>query len=180
MTDESVQIVNKPAFLEVSDGKVLIPITTNIPKELSPASPVLPKTPTMEYVPLNDTTYFQHQIDLLRQELENNITVNNYFKKFINKKLADERAHKNDSPEVLYERLRMLEKENQCPKKEIENQQAVIEIPITNDKCADEWKIVETKSKNNTNIASMSPKYPSPVYLQNQFDNLIVTEVNTI
>ena len=26
MTDESVQVVNKPAFLEVSDGKVLIPI----------------------------------------------------------------------------------------------------------------------------------------------------------
>ena len=31
MTDESVQVVNKGAFLEVSDGEVLIPIATNIP-----------------------------------------------------------------------------------------------------------------------------------------------------
>ena len=47
ITDESVQIVNSLAFLEVSDGEVLIPIATNILIELSPASPVLPKTPTM-------------------------------------------------------------------------------------------------------------------------------------
>ena len=57
----------------------------------------------------------------------------------------------------------------------------IIEILITNDKCTDEWKIVKTKSKNNRNIASpssLSPKNPSPVNLQNRFDNLIVTEVN--
>ena len=167
MTDESVQIVNKPAFLEVSDNEVLIPIATNIPIELSPPSPVLPKTPTMEHLPLNETTYFQHQIDLLRQELENNVTANNDFKNFINKKLAGERAHKNDSAEILYERIRILEKENQCLKNEIKNQQAIIEMLITNGKCADEWKTVKTKSKNNTNTASMSPKNPSPVNLQN-------------
>ena len=158
MTDESVQIVNKPAFLEVSDGEVLIPIATNIPIELSPASPVLPKTPTIEHLPLNDTTYFQHQIDLLRQELEKNVTANNDFKNFINKKLADERAHKNDSAEILYEKIRMLEKENQCLKNEIKNQQAVIEMLITNDKCSDEWKIVKTKAKNNTNSINVTKK----------------------
>ena len=59
MTDESVQVVNKPAFLEVSGGEILIPIATNIPIELSPVSPVLPKAPTTEHLPLNDTTYFQ-------------------------------------------------------------------------------------------------------------------------
>ena len=47
ITDESVQIVNSLAFLEVSDGEVLIPIATNFLIELSPASPVLPKTPNM-------------------------------------------------------------------------------------------------------------------------------------
>ena len=47
MTDENVQVINKPAFLEVSDGEVLIAIATNILTELSPTSPVLPKTPTM-------------------------------------------------------------------------------------------------------------------------------------
>ena len=67
MTDETVQVVNEPAFLEVSDGEVLIPIATNIPIELSPFSQVLPNTPTMEHLPSNDTTHFQHQIDLLRQ-----------------------------------------------------------------------------------------------------------------
>ena len=111
----------------------------------------------MEHLPLNDTTYFQHQIDLLRQELENKVTGNNDFKNFINKKLAEVRAHKNDSAEILYEKIRMLEKENQCLKNETKNQQAVIEMLITNDKCAAEWKTVKTKSKNNRNIASMSP-----------------------
>ena len=61
----------------------------------------------------------------------------------------------------------MLEKENQCLKNEIKNEQAVIEILITNDKCAEEWKTMKTKSKNSTNITSMSPKNPLPVNLQN-------------
>ena len=94
------------------------------------------------------------------------------------KKLADERAHKNDEAEILYEKLRILEKENQYLKKETKNQQVVIEMLITYDKYANEWKTVKTKSKNNTNIAS--PKNPSPVNLQNRFDNRIVTEVNQI
>ena len=49
MAEESAQVVNKPAFL----CKVLIPIATKILIELSPASPVLPKSPTIEYLPLN-------------------------------------------------------------------------------------------------------------------------------
>ena len=87
----------------------------------------------MEHLPLNDAAYFQHQIDLLRQQLEKNVTANNDFKNFIYKKLADEREHKNDSAKILYERIRMLEKKNQCLKNEIKNQQAVIEMLITND-----------------------------------------------
>ena len=71
----------------------------------------------------------------------------------------------------------MLEKESQCLENEIKNQQAAIEMLITNDKCIDDWKTLKTKPKNNTNIASpssMSPKTPLPVNLQNRFDNLIV------
>ena len=60
MTDKSVQIVNKPAFLEVSYGEVLIPIAINIPIEFSPASPVLPKAPTMGHLPSNEATNIQH------------------------------------------------------------------------------------------------------------------------
>ena len=183
MADESIQVVNKPAFLEVSDGEVFIPIATNILIELSPASPLLPKTPIMEHLLSNGTTYFQHQIDLLMQELEKNVTANNDFRTFINKKLADKRARKNGEAEIPYEIIRMLEKENQCLKNEIKNQQEVIEMLITNDKCANEWKTVKIKSKNNANIASpssVSPKYPSSVNLQHRFDNLMVTEVNRI
>ena len=73
---------------------------------------MLPETLAMEHLLLNDTTNFQHQIDLLRQEMEKNITANINYKNFINKKLADERAIKNGSAEILYERLRMLEEEN--------------------------------------------------------------------
>ena len=93
--------------------------------------------------------------------------------------MVDERAHKNNSAEILYEIIRMLEKENQC----LKNEQVVVEMLITNDKSADEWKTVKTKSKNNTNIASpssVSPKYHSPVNLQNRFENLIVTAVKRI
>ena len=133
---------------------------------------------------MNDTAHFQHQIDLLRQELEKNVTEINYFKNFISKNLADERAHKNYAAQILYNRIRMPEKENQCLKNEIKNQQAVIEMLITNDTCAaEEWKTVKTKSKNNTNIpspSSVSPKDPSPVNLQNRFDNLIVTETSAL
>ena len=68
-------------------------------------------------------------------------------------------------------------------KSAIKNQQAVIEMLITNDKCADEWKTVKTKSKDDRNIASpstVSTKNPSSVNLKNRFDNLIVTKLNQI
>ena len=103
LSDKRVKIVNKPTFLEVSDGEVLSSIATNILIELSPTSPVLPKTPTTEHLPSNDTTYFQHQIDLL-------------FKNFINKKLAHERAHKDDEAKVLHEKLKCLKRKTSALK----------------------------------------------------------------
>ena len=81
-----MQVVNAPAFLEVGNGEVLIFIATNIPIELFPTSPVLPKTTTMEHLPLNDTAYFEHQVDLIRQELTKNVTANNDYKKVISKR----------------------------------------------------------------------------------------------
>ena len=67
MTNKILQIVNKPGFLEISDGKVLIPITRNILIKLFPASPVLPKILTIEHLPSNEKTHIEHEIDLLRQ-----------------------------------------------------------------------------------------------------------------
>ena len=131
-------------------------IPTNIPIKLFPSSTVLSKTPTMDHLPVNETTYIQLQIHLLRQESEKNITANNHFKNFSNKKLANGKAIKSDSEEILFEKIRMLEMENQCLKNEIKNQQPVIEMLITDDKCTEEWKTVKTKLKNSTNVASPS------------------------
>ena len=111
MTNESVQIVNKLAFLEVSEGEVLIPIATNFLIELSPASRMLPKTPTMSIF-LRMTQLFQHQIDLLRQELEKNITANNDFKNFLNKNWRMKERLK-------LTRLKFFMKELKCFKRKI-------------------------------------------------------------
>ena len=141
MTNESVQVVNKPAFLEVSDGEVLIPITTNTSIKISLIWPVLQRLLLWNIYLRLPTTHFQHQIDLLRQELEKDvlriIILKNKTKKKKKKKSPDGRAHKTDEAEILYEKIRMLEKENQCLKNKIKNQQVVIEMLITNDKCAD-------------------------------------------
>ena len=79
----------------------------------APLNTTLLKTPTMEHLLSNGTRYIQHPIDLLKQELEKNVTATNDFKSLINKKLADERAHKNDEAEILYKGITMLAKENQ-------------------------------------------------------------------
>ena len=49
----------------------------------------------------------------------------------IKKTLAEERIHKRDKAETFT----ILEKKNQCLKNEVKNQQVVIEMLITGDKC---------------------------------------------
>ena len=111
-------------------------------------------------------TYIQHQIDGLRQEIEINAAENNEFKNLI-KKITEERIHKRNEAEILYEKITILEKENQCLKNEFKNQQAVIEMLITGGKCRNEWKILKNdKSKKNTSknsAYSIPSKVPSPV-----------------
>ena len=53
-------------------------------------------------------------------------------------------ADENDAAEISCERIRTFEKKYQSLKNKIKNQQTVIEILITKDKCADEWKTVKT------------------------------------
>ena len=78
-----------------------------------------------------------------------------------------ERIHKRDEAEILYEKITILEKENQCLKNEVKNQQAAIEMLITGDKCRNEWKVIKNdKSKKNNNKTpaySIPSKVPSPV-----------------
>ena len=110
-----------------TNDEILIPVSTNIPIVLSPSPPVLLKTPTKMQIRSTDFTYIQHQIDRSRQEMEKNAAENNEFKNSMKKKLAKERIHKRVEAEILYEKITILEKENQC----LKNQQAVIEMLIT-------------------------------------------------
>ena len=55
------------------------------PTVLSPSSPLLLKASTKTQMPSKDVTYIQHQIDRLRQEMENNAAENKEFKNLINK-----------------------------------------------------------------------------------------------
>ena len=80
-------------------------------------------------------TYIQQQIDRLRLEMEKNVAEKNEFKNLIKKTLAEERIYKRDEVEILYEKITILEKENQCLKNEVKNQQFVVEMLITRDKC---------------------------------------------
>ena len=98
----------------------------------------------------------------------------------IKQNLAEERSHKTDEAEILYEKITIPEKENQCLIYEVKNQQAVIEMLITGDKCGNEWKVVKSykikKNTNKTSACSMPSKVPSTVNLQNRFSSLMVTE----
>ena len=81
-------------------------------------------------------------------------------------------------------KITILKTENQCLRDKVKNQQAVIEILITGDKCENEWKIVKNdKIKTNTEETSaclIPSKVPLPVNLQNWFSSLIVTEEGSI
>ena len=67
------------------------------------------------------------------------------------KKPLSGRIHKREETETLYEKITILEKENQCLKNEIKNEQAVIEMLITGNKSGKEWKVVKNdKIKRNT------------------------------
>ena len=103
---------NKSANAEVhsTNDEILIPVSTNIPIVLSPSSQA--KTQTS----LADMTYIQHTIDALKQEIEKNAAENNEFKNLITKSLIKESIHKRDAAEILYGKITILEKENQCLK----------------------------------------------------------------
>ena len=66
----------------------------------------------------------------------------------------------------------------------MKNEQVIIEMLITGDKCRNEWKVVKNdKSKKNTNKTSafsIPSKVPSPINLQNRFSSLMVTEERSI
>ena len=160
-------------FIVLND-EILIPVSTNIPIVLSPSSPVFSKTPTKTQIPSTNMTYIQHQVDALRQEIEKNAAENNELKNLIKKNWGKD-SQKRRRRNTLWK---------WGSKNEVKNQQAVIEMLITGDKCRNEWKVVKNdKSKKNTNKTSaysIPSKVPSPVNLQNCFSSLVVTEERSI
>ena len=89
-------------------------------------------------------TYTQYQIDRLRQEMEKNVAETKEFKNLIKKIQLRKGFTKETKQEYFMKKLAFLiEKENQCLKNEVKNQQATIEMLMTGDKCGNEWKVVK-------------------------------------
>ena len=68
-----------------TNDEILIPVSTNIPVVLSSSSCVLSKAPAKTQIPSTDMNCIQHQMDVLRQEMEKNAAENNEFKNLIKK-----------------------------------------------------------------------------------------------
>ena len=96
---------NTPITLNLQDKSYKIPVSTNVPIELTPGSPVLRKTPTEEEITSNNYSYIQHQIDLLKQELEKNTVMNMEFQRNIEKTLTKAKLYDRNEAEILYERI---------------------------------------------------------------------------
>ena len=75
-------------------------------------------------------------------------------------------------------------KQIQCLKRIISDLKTKLKTGIIrNEKCADKWKLVKTKFKNNTHKAPASLMSPKKIFVSkfvNRFNNVIVTEVNQI
>ena len=104
------------------------------PIELTPGSPLLRKTPTKGEITSNNYSYIQHQIDLLKQELEKNTAKNIEFRRNIEKKLTKSKLNDRDEAEILYERIIILEKKNECLKNEVLNQKEIIQKLLTEER----------------------------------------------
>ena len=104
-----------------SNDETFILVSANIPIVLSPTSLMLLKTPTKTQIPSTDMIYMQHQFDILTQEMQKNAAENNKSKNLIKKYLAEERIHKINEAEILYEKATILKKENQYFKNEVKN-----------------------------------------------------------
>ena len=94
--------------------KVYIPVSTNIPIEISPASPTIHKTTTKHEISGNALSHIQSQIDILKEEIEKTNSYCTEFKDEIKKKLEHKSIRERDESEILCERIVLLEKENNC------------------------------------------------------------------
>ena len=69
-----------------------------------------------------------------KQELEKNTVTNIEFPKNIKKTLTKAKLNDRHEAEILYERIVVLEKENECLKNEVKNQKEIIKTLLTDEK----------------------------------------------
>ena len=155
--------------------KVCIPVSTNIPIEISPASPTIQKTTTKHEISDNALTHIQSQIDILKEEIEKINTYCTEFKDDIKKKLEHKSIRNRDENEILYKRIVLLEKENNCLKNEIKNQQFIIQTFISSETGKTQRKSSKSKSPDLLD----KPETPTPINSTNRFESLHVAEENS-
>ena len=73
------------------------------------------------------------KIDIFKGDIEKTNAYNVEHKRNINKKLEHKNNGERDENETLYERIVLLEKENNCLKNEIKNQQLIIQMLSSNE-----------------------------------------------
>ena len=119
---------------------------------------------------VSNFSYIQFQIELLKQEMQENNAKNVDFQRNIQKTLEKNMMTERDHQDILYENIVKLEKENECLKEEIKNQKEIIKLILT-DQTKERWINVERKSNTNKNEHS-EKQIPCPVNLNNRFENL--------
>ena len=101
------------------------------------------------------------------------------FQRKIEKTLTKAKLNDKDKKKILYERIVILEKENECLKNEVRNQKEIIQTLLTDER-KERWITV---NKRNSEVEDKIYKYqtPVPVNLKNRFQNLeepSITEQN--
>ena len=103
-------------------------VSTYIPTEMSPASPTIRKTQSKQEISDDALTHLQSQKDIWKGEIEKTNTYCNKFKYDINKKLEHKSICERNENKILYERIVLLEKENNCLKNKVVNQQLSLHV----------------------------------------------------
>ena len=143
---------------------------------MSSAFPTIHKTLSKHEISDNVLlTHIQSPIDILKEEIERTNTYQTEFKRNVNKKFEHKNIRERDENEILYERIVLLEKENNCLKNEIKNQQLIIQMLSSNENRMTQWKYSKPL---NPDLLD-KPETPTPIKSTNRFESLHIAEENS-
>ena len=155
--------------------KVSVPVLPNVPIEMSSASSKIHKAPSKHKMSDNALTHIQSQGDILKEKIEKTNTYYLEFKHNINKKLKHKNIREGDENEISYERIVVLEKENNCLKNEIKHEQLIVQMLTSNENGYTHWK--SSKSINPDLLDKLET--PTSINLTNRFESRHVEEENS-